>query len=118
MLLRLICTIILMVLVAVFAGFNIGNSCSINLLFHKFENIPVFVTILFSFAAGVIVMLPFTVGKQYFADRRAKAEKKAEELKTRLEAAEKKHREERDSLLSEIEAKNAKNKSAESKKHE
>lgn len=59
MLSRLITTIVFLVLLAFFAGFNLENKCNVNLLFHTFENVPVFFTIIFSFVAGIIFTLPF-----------------------------------------------------------
>ncbi len=53
---RLIFTIILMVLVACFTGFNLTNKCDVW-LFNTFKDVPVVVTILISFIAGVVVAL-------------------------------------------------------------
>lgn len=71
---KLIGTIILLIAVTVFAGSNLDNKCDINLVFYKFEQIPVFMTVIASFAFGAILMLPFTF-------RRYKASKKTEEAK-------------------------------------
>ena len=71
---RLLATIILMVLVAIFTGFNLDNKCDIW-LFHTFKAVPVFVTILTSFVAGVIVMLPFTLRRKTPRVREEKAKK-------------------------------------------
>lgn len=57
---RLIITIVLLVLCTVLAGFNIENKCDINYIIGKFEDVPVFITAMFAFAAGIIVMVPFT----------------------------------------------------------
>lgn len=61
MIIRLIFTIICLVILACFAGFNLDNKCNVNLLVHTFENVPVFVSIIISFAAGVIFTLPFAI---------------------------------------------------------
>lgn len=58
---RLISTIVFLVLLAFFAGFNLENKCNVNLLFYTFENMPVFFTIIFSFVAGIIFTLPFVL---------------------------------------------------------
>lgn len=109
---KLIGTIILLVIVTIFAGFNLeeANRCDINLVFHTLKNIPVFLTVLTSFFAGVLVMVPFALfrkkmskeeiamaaEKQKLNDEKAaaKAEKariKAEQKeKTLAEKAEKK----------------------------
>lgn len=51
----LIVTIVIATVVAVFAGFNITNCCDVCIVFHTFQNIPVFVTALVSFAVGVVL---------------------------------------------------------------
>lgn len=53
--------IILLILVTIFAGVNLENKCNISFAFYTFENIPVFMTAIISFAAGAILMLPFTI---------------------------------------------------------
>ncbi|OHE70099.1 MAG: hypothetical protein A2Z99_11355, partial [Treponema sp. GWB1_62_6] len=45
------------VLVA-FIGFNLGNSCDVSFGFTALRGVPVFLTALFSFAAGMLVVLP------------------------------------------------------------
>ena len=47
---------------AIFLGFivlNLENKCDVSLGFIAFADIPVFVSALFSFALGILVMLPF-----------------------------------------------------------
>jgi uncharacterized integral membrane protein len=78
----LITTIIIVVIIAFFTGFNLDNRCNINLLFHTFQNVPVFVTILVSFAAGIIVAIPFSFGRG-----RKVAAKKIEKIKAKTEQA-------------------------------
>ncbi len=60
---KLIATLLLVILVAVFTGFNLSNRCTIW-FFHNFENIPVFAALFGAFLAGVVVTLPFTFGKK------------------------------------------------------
>ncbi len=59
----LIIFIVIAVLIAVFTGFNIGNVCDVNVIFHTFHKVPVFITIIVSFVAGIVVALPFSFGK-------------------------------------------------------
>ena len=63
---RLIGSIILLVIVTIFCGFNLGDSykSDLNLLVHTFHAVPVFLIVLGSFFAGCIVVLPFTFGKR------------------------------------------------------
>ncbi len=79
---KLIGTIILMVIVALFTGFNLDNRCNIW-LFHTFEQVPVYITILGSFVAGVIVTLPFTF-KKCPKEKKVKDKKNTQETKTDL----------------------------------
>lgn len=100
---KLIGTIILLVCVTIFCGFNLddANRCDINLVFKTLQNVPVFMTILVSFFVGMAVMLPFAVFKKKLSKAEiarlaeknrledeksaAKALKKAEKEKTLLE---------------------------------
>ena len=59
----LIIFIIIAVLIAIFTGFNLGNVCDVNVIFHTFHKVPVFITIIVSFVAGIVVALPFSFGK-------------------------------------------------------
>lgn len=80
---KLILFILCMIIAAAFTGFNLENVCDINFGFVRFEKVPVFLTILFSFLAGVLVTLPFTFGKRK-APAAAKAEKKLFAKKERI----------------------------------
>lgn len=92
--LKLIGTVILLVIVTIFCGMNIGeaNRCDINLLFKTFHSVPAFLTVLISFLAGVLVMIPFTFGKKKLREQEKEAQKKAleEKLKAKEEAKAKK----------------------------
>lgn len=65
--LKLIGTIILLVIVTIFCGFNLEeiNKCDVNLVFYTFHKVPVFLTVLVSFLGGIIVMLPFAMFKKH-----------------------------------------------------
>lgn len=56
MLLKFIGTLSIAVVVAVLTGFNLENKCDVW-IFHEFNDIPVFYTILTAFIAGVIVTI-------------------------------------------------------------
>ena len=80
MIVKLIISIVCVVVLAFFAGFNLDNKCDVNVLFHTFSQAPVFLTIIISFVAGVIVTLPFAFINK--SARKGKLEKKiAEKLK-------------------------------------
>ena len=61
---KLIGTIILLILVTIFAGVNLDNKCDITFIFYTFKDIPVFMTVIISFAIGAVLMLPFTLGRK------------------------------------------------------
>ena len=61
---KLIGTIILLILVTIFAGINIDNKCIIDFGFYKTPELPVFITVIASFVLGLIVMFPFTLGRK------------------------------------------------------
>ena len=86
MVFKLIFTIALLVAVAIFSGFNLDNRCNIWLFGKVFTNAPIFMTILVSFAAGIVVTLPavFLRGEKKMTPEQARA------LADRLEQNEKK----------------------------
>ncbi len=59
MILRLFSIILCLVAAAFFVGFNLDNKCDVNVIFYTFRQIPVFFTIILSFAAGILFALPF-----------------------------------------------------------
>ena len=61
MIANLISIIIGIVFIAFFAGFNLDNKCDVSLVFYTFKNIPIFFTILVSFAIGMLCSLPFAL---------------------------------------------------------
>ena len=61
---RLIGTIILLILVTIFAGVNVDHKCDITFIFYTFHEVPVFMTVFVSFAIGAILMIPFTLGRK------------------------------------------------------
>lgn len=87
MVLKLIFTIALLVAVAIFSGFNLDNRCNIWLFGKVFTNAPIFMSILVSFAAGIVVTLPavFLRGEKKMTAEQARA------LAERLEQNEKKN---------------------------
>ena len=74
----LIIFIVIAVLIAIFTGFNLGNVCDVNVIFHTFHKVPVFITIIISFIAGIVVALPFSFGKG-----KSIAEKKIDKIKAK-----------------------------------
>ena len=74
---KLIGTIILLILVTIFAGVNLDNKCDITFIFYTFKDIPVFMTVIISFAIGAVVMLPFTLGRK--RKKNQKVEQKPQE---------------------------------------
>lgn len=80
----LIGTLIVVIIVSVFAGFNLNNKCDINLVYRTFNDIPVFLAIMISFVAGVIVSLPYVFVHRSAMKEKIKA-KEEEKLKKEQE---------------------------------
>ncbi len=68
---RLVAFIVILGLVVIFAGFNIGNSSDVSFGFQVVEDVPIFISLFFAFVVGVIVMTPFVVGRARRNRRRA-----------------------------------------------
>lgn len=76
MVLKLILTILTIVLIVFFTGFNLQNVCDIWFFGKTFSNVPVFITALVSFAAGIFVTLlaVFFAPKKKLTSEQARAE--------------------------------------------
>ena len=57
---RLIVILIILVLVALFSGFN-HTPVSISVGFHVFEKVPLFLALIIAFILGALIMVPFTI---------------------------------------------------------
>lgn len=88
MVIRLIGTIIIIVIMAFFVGFNLDNKCNVNLLFKTFENVPVFITIMISFATGIIFTLPVALSFRHKKAKKEEQKKEKKEKKSLLKKAE------------------------------
>lgn len=56
---KLIYFLFIVLVFGIFAGFNLHNSTDISLIFTTLKDIPIYISNLFSFLIGVIIMLPF-----------------------------------------------------------
>ena len=61
---KLIYFLFIVLFLGLFAGFNMKNSCDISLIFYTFENVPVYVSNIFSFLIGLILTIPFFFGSK------------------------------------------------------
>ncbi|MCR5762615.1 MAG: hypothetical protein K6G00_04450 [Treponema sp.] len=88
---KLIAMLIVAVLTAVFTGYNLGNSCDVWII-HTFKNVPVFITIIVSVMVGVVITLPFTMGRRVTREDKKilKADKKAKKIQAKQEKKDKK----------------------------
>lgn len=85
MVFKLILTILIIVLISFFTGFNLQNICNIWLFGKTFSDVPVFITALISFAAGILVTLLaiFFSPKKRLTSEQARAEAERLEKKER-----------------------------------
>lgn len=88
---KLILYILILGVILVFVGLNIGNQSDISFGFVVFEDVPVFLSLFAAFFVGVIVALPVAV---YSASRKARvgAERRLNKQIQREERASKKRR--------------------------
>jgi uncharacterized integral membrane protein len=61
---RLIAFVIIFAVFLAFITFNLENKCDISFGFYKFMEVPVFVTIFFSFILGLFCALPLVLRKK------------------------------------------------------
>ncbi|UTC68042.1 MULTISPECIES: hypothetical protein [unclassified Treponema] len=78
---KLIYFLLIVLFLGLFAGFNMKNSCDVSLIFYTFENIPVYVSNIFSFLIGLILTIPFFFGSK------KKKNKQTKEIKETLTAS-------------------------------
>jgi hypothetical protein len=67
---RLVSFIVIFGVFIAFIGFNLENKCDINVGFHVFRSVPVFLTVFLSFLLGILSATPVIIGIR--AKRRAK----------------------------------------------
>ena len=115
---KLIGIIILLVLVTIFCGFNLGDAyrCDINFVFVTLHKVPAFLTVLISFFAGVLVMTPFTFIKKKMSreeiEQAAEKQKQLELKKAQKEERAKEKAAQKEKTLAEHAAKKAARKAA------
>lgn len=84
--------LLVLAVVILFAGINVNNSADINLGFHQFEDVPVFVGLGSAFMLGALSILPFALGKAFIKRRKLstkyKEQKKADQQKADQKKAE------------------------------
>ena len=69
MILKLILFIIAIVIFIFYMGFNLDNKCDIWLFVKIFDNVPVFMNSLISFAFGVLCTLPLAFARRIKKNR-------------------------------------------------
>lgn len=57
--------LVILAIVIVFAGINVNNSADIDLGFHRFESVPVFVGLGSAYVLGAVSILPFALNKAF-----------------------------------------------------
>lgn len=72
---RLILFAVFIVLLVAFVGVNLDNTCAVSLIFVTYPDVPVYISILISFALGMIIMIPFTFGRRSSRQDTARPEK-------------------------------------------
>lgn len=67
---KLIAFLVLLGLILAFVGFNAGNVSDISFGFHRYEDVPIFVSLFSAFFIGVLVTLPFTIRRRSTKERK------------------------------------------------
>lgn len=71
---KLLYFISVLLILALFMGFNLQNRCDVSFVFHVFKDVPIFLSLLFAFLLGNIATLPFLISNR---KKMKKAEKQA-----------------------------------------
>lgn len=58
---KLILFILIMTIFVVFSGFNLSNTSGISFGFFSVQNVPVFISIFFSFLLGMLAVTPILI---------------------------------------------------------
>jgi uncharacterized integral membrane protein len=82
---KMIGFLIVLVLVAFFASFNMNHRADISLGFYIYKDVPIFLSLLIAFLAGAVLIIPFTIGaslrkKSKLKEKAQKKEKKVKKL--------------------------------------
>lgn len=56
---KLVLFLATLLLATLFIGFNLDNRCDVSWIFGTFRDVPIFVSLLFAFTAGVFAAIPF-----------------------------------------------------------
>lgn len=78
---KLIGFVVLLIFATIFIGFNLDHRCDVSIGFTTFKDVPIFLSLLISFVAGVLVMTPFALIKSISPGKKKKtpAETKTQE---------------------------------------
>ncbi len=79
MLWKVIVFLVFLVIALVFIVMNQGNRSDVDIPFYKWQQVPVYLSMGFSFALGVLCMVPFLVRLRFSSKLRGKAPAKAAE---------------------------------------
>ncbi len=86
--------LVFLAIVVLFAGINVANSTDINLGFHQFEDVPIFVGLGSAYVLGALSILPFALTKSFSKRRKLstkyKEQNEAQKEKYRRKASRKK----------------------------
>lgn len=56
---RLLAFLFVLLAITFFIGFNLDNRCDVSFIFYKYADVPIFVSLLFAYAAGALTVIPF-----------------------------------------------------------
>lgn len=87
---KLIGFVALLVFATFFIGFNLDHRCDVSIGFTTFKDVPIFLSLLISFVAGVLVMTPFAFIKSISPSKKKKTPQETKTQEPVINKAEKK----------------------------
>ena len=70
---KLVSFLFTLILATLFIGFNLENRCDVSFIFYTFKGVPIFVSLLFAYVAGALMVIPFFWAHRIQKTRRSAA---------------------------------------------
>ena len=80
---KLILFLVFLILTTIFIGFNLDNTCTVNLVFTTFSDAPVFIVVLSSVIIGAIIAALFLISMQLSSKKKIQPKSKKDTAKNK-----------------------------------
>ncbi len=74
-----------LIVIIVFMAVNLNNSCDISVVFYHFKDVPIFLSMMFSFVLGILASLPFLFGSGKKKEKKQTVYPKVEKVELKKE---------------------------------